>query len=51
MYLLLGNKNIYVYHYPLSKVRTVEPMPELTKVADAAEKMQVQMQMRRAIDA
>merc|ERR1711997_1113781 len=26
-----------------SKVRTVEPMPELTKVADAAEKMQVML--------
>ena len=41
----------YVNHYSLLKVRTVEPMPELTKVADAAEKMQVQMQMRRAINA
>merc|ERR1711928_134810 len=26
-----------------SKVRTVEPMPELTKVADAADKMQVML--------
>ena len=39
-----------MYHYPLLKVRTVEPMPELTKVADAAEKMQVQTQMRKAIN-